>query len=149
VSMRRALLALFSAGSLLVAGADTPAAAQGDAPGRTALSLHVRSWVFPGRPLPLTVDQAGVLAQRRLAVYLFVDQNQFERITTQGDRTQASVALPPLEPGKHVLMARSGTEVATAEFRVLPWSWLVWALLAALAGGALVLLGRRRRPASG
>lgn len=147
--MHRALLALVVSGSLFAAGATAPAAAQGDAPGRTALSLHARTWVFPGRPLPVTVDQAGVLAQRRLAVYLFVDQNQFERITTQGDRTQTSVALPPIAPGRHVLMARSGTEVATAEFRVLPWSWLAWPLLAALAGGALLLLARRRRPAFG
>lgn len=142
----RPLLALVGGWLLLVAPASlgaSPAAA-----GRPSdLAVEASAWVFPSRPLGITLDQSGVLAGRHLAVYLFVDQNQFARVTTAADRTRTSVELPELAPGRHLLVARVGTEVAQTEFRVLPWSWLKGALLAAAAGLGLALIGmfRRRR----
>lgn len=121
------------------------AGAQGDAPGRPALAVKASTWIFPGRPLTLTVDQAGVLASRRLAVYLFVDGNQFARITTRSDRTRETVPLPDLAAGRHVLSLRSGTEVAMTEFRVIPWAWLTWTALGLLTVGLLLHFGRRLR----
>ncbi len=142
----RPLLALVGGWLLLVAPASLPASpAAAGRPGD--LAVGASAWVFPSRPLGITVEQRGVLAGRHLAVYLFVDQNQFARITTAADRTRTTVELPELAPGRHLFVARVGTEVAQTEFRVLPWSWLTGALLAAAAGMGLALIGlfRRRR----
>lgn len=109
------------------------------------LTVEASAWVFPSRPLTITIEQSGVLAGRHLAVYLFVDQNQFERVTTAADRTMTAIELPELSPGRHVLVARVGTEVAQTEFRLVPWSWLTGALLAAAGGVGLGLVGRHRR----
>lgn len=115
---------------------------------RSALALEASSWVFPSRPLKVTLEQGGVLAGRRLAIDLFVDQNQWQRVTTKADRTPVRLDLPPLSAGRHVLMAKAGREAARTEFRVIPWSWLAGAIGAigglALAGTGLVVALRRR-----
>lgn len=141
----RPLLALLCGWLLLSAPAALPAASAGAAGRHGDLAVEASAWVFPSRPLTLTIEQRGVLAGRHLAVYLFVDQNQFERVTTAADRTQATVELPELAPGRHLLVARVGTEAAQTEFRVVPWSWLTGALLAAAAGVGLGLVWRHRR----
>lgn len=151
MTRRRQPRAPWLAGAALGVLALTAAGAEGDAPGRPALAVQASAWTFPGRPLAITVDQAGVLASRRLAVYLFVDGNQFARITTQSDRTRTTVLLPELLPGQHELTIRSGTEAATTGFRILPWEWLIGAAVGLLAIGLLILFGRRLRrlPPSG
>lgn len=141
----RPLLALVGGWLLLVAPASLEATPAGAAGRPGTLAVEASAWVFPSRPLGITVEQRGVLAGRHLAVYLFVDQNQFARITTAADRTRTTVELPELAPGRHLLVARVGTEVAQTEFRVLPWSWLTGALLAAAAGMGLALIGLSRR----
>jgi hypothetical protein len=127
------------------AAADPPAASN-----RGPLTLEASSWVFPSRPLDLTLEQGGVLAGRRLAVDLFVDRNQWQRVTTKADRTPVRLALPELAPGRHILMAKAGRETVQTEFRVIPWSWLAGALgaLALTCGGLvrLLLQNRRRHP---
>lgn len=115
----------------LPATAATPAE-EGAAPRRGPLGVRAASWVFPARPLEVTLDQRGVLAGRRLAIDLFIDGNQLERVATKADRTVTRLPTPALAPGRHVLMAKAGREIATTEFRVIAWSWL--------AGGAVGLL---------
>ena len=150
--LRGCLLVLAAVFVALSASAAAPLQG-GTAPGRSALAVETSAWVFPSRPLAVTVEQRGVLAGRHLAVYLFVDQNQFERITTKADRTRVVVETPLLAPGRHVLMARTGQEAAQTEFRVIPWFWLAGALgtLLLVASGGLVLaiLRQRRRAARG
>jgi hypothetical protein len=130
---------------LLFAPIGGAAVAQGERANLASLQLEVSPWTLPSRPLQITVSQSGILAGRRLAIFLFVDGNQFERITTRSDRTETSVVLPAIGPGRHVLVARCGTEVAEAEFRVVPWPWAFGILLLmALAVGLGVRAMRRR-----
>jgi hypothetical protein len=130
---------------LLVSPVEGAAVAQGERANLGSLRLEVSPWTLPSRPLRITVSQSGILEGRRLAIFLFVDGNQFERITTSSDRTRTSVVLPAIGPGRHTLVARSGTEVTEAEFRVVPWSWAFgMLLLMALAVGLGVRAMRRR-----
>ncbi len=126
-------------------------AAAGWAAQRRALDLEVSFWAFPNRPLAITLEQRGVLAGRRLAVDLFVDQNQFARIHTAADRTRVSVETPPLAPGKHRMMAKAGTEFVEVDFQVLSWLWLaIPAILVFIAiAFGLARVRRRRRPSPG
>ncbi len=119
---------------------------------RPALELRATSWVLPGRPLAIEIEQHGLLEGRRLAIYLFVDDNQFDRLTTQGDRTRARIPLPELAPGSHRLAVRSGTEAAEVAFRRLSWreatTWAAGPLggvLLLFFGGFALLRARRRR----
>lgn len=138
---------------LLVAGAivSLPASAspvpEGAKARRNALEIRTTAWVLPTRRLEITLEQRGVLAGRHLGVYLFIDTDQFERITTKADRTQLVIRTPTLAPGSHVLTARSGQEVARTEFRVLAWSWVfsAAALLLVFGGGLGLAIARRRR----
>lgn len=116
--------------------------------GQPSLSLTCSDWVFPSRPLSVTLQQSGVLAGRALAVDLFVDENQWQRVTTKGGRTAIRVELPPLAPGNHVLVARSAREVSRSEFRVVSWSWLVGGGSAAVAAAGVLFALVRRRPRS-
>jgi hypothetical protein len=103
------------------------------------LAVEASSWTLPSRPIRLKISQRGALAGRKLAIYVFVDGNQLERIGTGGDRTRATVALPALAPGPHTLVVRAGTESAEASFRVIPWSWASGLLLLALLTAALTI----------
>jgi hypothetical protein len=117
---------------------------------RRALDVEVSFWAFPNRPVAISVQQQGVLAGRRVAVYLFVDENQVGRIHTTGDRTRVSVDMPPLAPGRHRLLAKVGTESVETEFRVLSWFTVgipALAVLAAIAYG-LARARRRQKPTS-
>ena len=130
---------------LMIAAAGV--AALSASPTGKALTVRVSPWVFPTRPLILSLDQGGVLAGRHLAVDVFVDRNLLHRVNTSTDRTEARLPAPGLAPGRHLLMVKAGREVAEAEFRVISWSWIA-------GGGALLfvatglILGalRRRRP---
>ncbi|MEO7795113.1 MAG: hypothetical protein ABIV06_10105 [Thermoanaerobaculia bacterium] len=112
---------------------------------RSELSLEVSTWILPSRPIEIRIEQSGVLAGRRLAIDLFVDRNQFERIQTTADRTRVSITLPALTPGRYQLMARCGTAMAATEFRVVPWAWIVAPAVAVLGALLLTLTRRRRR----
>ncbi|MBP9822821.1 MAG: hypothetical protein KBF21_01230 [Thermoanaerobaculia bacterium] len=149
---RRALRTLTLAGLLLPAAARAvPASAV--SPDAGALAVRTPGWVLPSRPLEVTLEQRGVLSGRRITVFLFIDGNQLERVATTADRTRTRMPAADLAPGRHVLSARSGREVAQCEFRVIPWSWLAGAgagLLLVLAGGGLAFArarGARRRRA--
>lgn len=144
MSRGRSRFALRS-GWLLLCAAALEAAA-GSAAERRSLDLAVSPWAFPNRPVTITLEQKGVLAGRRVAVYLFVDQDQVARIPTRGDHTRVSVPMPPLAPGRHLLMAKVGTEVVEKEFRVLSWFWLAGLASALLALIAYGLARTRRRP---
>ena len=121
---------------------------QGTAP-QPSLTLRASRWVLPGRPVEISLEQGGLLAGRRLAVFLFVDQDQFAKITTTSDRTRVAVAMPPLTPGRHQLTAKAGTEIAGTEFRVVPWSWVAGAAVFGLVLAVLALFSRRMRRRSG
>ena len=54
--------------------------------------------------------------------------------------------MPPLAPGKHLLMAKVGTEVVEIEFRVLSWLWVAIPAIFVLGAIAYVLSRIRRRP---
>lgn len=155
MTARRSRSVLVSACLLLAAVASSrlvaaPPQAVGPALRPGPLGVHAAAWIFPSRPLAVTLEQRGVLAGRRLAIDLFIDGNQLERVATRSDRSAIRMATPDLAPGRHVLMARAGRESAQTEFRVLPWSWLVAAgaglLLALAATGFGVARARRRRP---
>jgi hypothetical protein len=137
----------------LATGVPPPAGAQALAPPlaltppieRPAKSLAVRvsPWSFPSRPLAITIDQHGVLAGRHLAIYVFVDGNQIDRVTTKSDRTHARIPVEGLTAGQHLLAVRSGSEAAEVRFRVLSWSRVVGGGLVLAAVLAAALLGFR------
>lgn len=133
---------------LLASAAACLAAAEPAASPRTgALGVRAASWTLPSGGLGVTLEQRGVLAGRRLAILLFVDGNQLERVATTSDRTRIRLEMPALAPGRYILLAKTGSEVAQTEFRVISRSWLAGSVL--LAGGGigllLVLLRRRHR----
>ena len=131
---------------LLAATATTLSAAEAaQSSARDSLVVRASPWILPSGPLAVTLEQRGVLAGRRLAILLFLDGNQMERVATAADRTQVRLKVPALLPGRHILIARTGSEVARTEFRVISWSWLAGSLLLAGGGIGLVLFLRRRR----
>lgn len=135
-------------GWLLLASAACLSAAEPAAtPGRGALLVRASSWTLPAGGLGVTLEQRGVLAGRRLAILLFVDGNQLKRVATTADRTRIRLEMPALAPGRYTLLAKTGSEVAQTEFRVISRAWLAGSVL--LAGGGigllLVLLLRRHR----
>ncbi len=134
---RRATRLLSLAGGLL---ATTLAAA----PRQPTLRLETPRWSFSRASLSLTVEQAGPLAGRKLAVFVFVDDNLVERLATQGGRTEARVGGLELAVGSHRLKVKAGTEEAETEFRVLS-PVLPLAALGLLAGLAWALSAWRAR----
>ncbi|MEO8276604.1 MAG: hypothetical protein ABI639_10305, partial [Thermoanaerobaculia bacterium] len=127
----RTLLGAVFAGALLMAPA-----VHGLAPEEvraSSLAVSASSWALPSRPVSITVRQAGVLAGRHLAIYVFVDGNLVQRITTSSNETGARIQVPELAVGRHRLTVRAGTESAETEFRILS-GWLV------LGGSALLLV---------
>ena len=146
--VRRRRLLLSGLLSLSAAGV-LAQALQGSAAQRHDLVLTASTWACPHRPIEGTLEQSGTLAGRHLAVRLFVDENEFARITTRADRTRVTIPLPPLTPGPHLLLAKVGTQTASTGIRILSWSWAGAAAVSLIgAGGMLyVLLRRRRRPA--
>lgn len=134
---RRAAALLSAAGGLLAA---TLAAA----PRQPTLRLETPRWSFSRASLSLAVEQAGPLAGRKLAVFVFVDDNMVERLATNGGRTEARVGGLELAVGPHRLKVKAGTEEAETEFRVLS-PLLPLAALGTLAGVGLAISGRRAR----
>lgn len=134
---RRAAALLSLAGGLLAA---TLAAA----PRQPTLRLETPRWSFSRSSLSLAVEQAGPLAGRKLAVFVFVDDNMVERLATNGGRTETRVSGLELTVGPHRLKVKAGTEEAATEFRVLS-PLLPLAALGILAGAGLALAGRRAR----
>lgn len=114
-------------------------------PRRATLELWTPRWTFSRSALELTIQQHGPLAGRRLAVFVFVDENMVGRVETGADRTEARLGDLELAPGGHVLKIKAGTEEATARFGVLsPFLPIgcVGAVLILVAG----LRRRARRP---
>ncbi len=139
------LLLATATACLSVATATAARAAEPEAsPGRAALVVHASPWILPSGRLGVTLEQRGVLAGRRLAILFFVDGNQLERVTTTSDRTQARLDMPALAPGRYILLAKTGSEVARTEFQVISWSWLAGSALLAGGGIGLFFLFRRR-----
>jgi len=134
---RRAAALLSLAGGLLAA---TLAAA----PRQPTLHLETPRWSFSRSSLSLAVEQAGPLAGRKLAVYVFVDDNMVERLATNGGRTETRVSGLELAVGPHRLKVKAGTEEAETEFRVLS-PLLPLAALGILAGVGLAIPGWRAR----
>ena len=130
---------IWQIGWLLLASAACLSAAEPAAtPERGALVVRASSWTLPAGGLGVTLEQRGVLAGRRLAILLFVDGNQLQRVATTSDRTRIRLEMPALAPGRYILLARTGSEVAQTEFQVISRSWLAGSVL--LAGGGIGLM---------
>jgi len=114
------------------------------APRQPTLRLETPRWSFSRASLSLAVEQVGPLAGRKLAVFVFVDDNMVERLATNGGRTEARVGGLELAVGPHRLKVKAGTEEAEAEFRVLS-PLLPLAALGLLAGVVWAIFGWRAR----
>lgn len=135
---RRSWIAL--AGALwLAAAAGSPAlTAKREAP----LALRASALVWSSSRLAFRLEQKGVLAGKRLAVFVFVDGNMVGRVDTNGSVTTAAIDELVISTGKHLLMVKAGTIEARAEFRRLSPLYPAGALVALTAA---ILLARRRR----
>ena len=98
------------------------------------------SW--SAKSLSLTLEQSGVLAGKKLAVFVFVDGNMIGRVETNGAVTRTTLREVEVTPGVHELFVKAGTVEATTEFRRV--SPAVPTFLAALLGGLVALWGLRR-----
>ena len=140
MNRRRAGLAALA---LALTASASPLRAAGD----DTLHLESAGWAIAGRPLALHVEPRGPLADKRLTVIVFVDDERVGKFDLP--RRAATHALPTagLAPGRHRLLLKCGSERIESSFRVLP-GWLPWAAGAALAA-ALALFVRSRRRATG
>lgn len=115
----------------------------GPLPREEPLALHAPPIVWSSSRLSFSLEQKGVLAGKRLAVFVFVDANMVGRVETNGGITPATIDELVILPGRHQLMAKAGTIEARAWFRRLSpvYPLTISAVVALLAG---ILVARRR-----
>ncbi|MGE0641059.1 MAG: hypothetical protein AB7G12_03740 [Thermoanaerobaculia bacterium] len=112
-------------------------------PREEPLTLRAPSFVWSSSRLSFSLEQKGVLAGKRLAVFVFVDANMVGRVETNGAVTSATIDDLVIPSGKHQLMVKAGTIESRAGFRRLsPVYSLATSAVAALLAG--ILVARRR-----